>query len=655
MPRRLLLSLLLLVLALPVIAEEWTPAAVMRLKILSEPRVSPDGTRIAWVAGETLMTDEKSEVLRHIWIAKTDGSDVAQLTFGDKSSTSPEWLPDGSGLVFISKRGGKNHLYRLKLRGGEAEPLMDAKAKLEVGSFAIAPDGNSVAFTASDVREDEEKRTKAKEDYRWVDERDRPRRLYVLPLAKDAKGMREPRKIAGGEFHVGSIDWSPDAKWIAFARAKSAGANDWPTSDLVLVDVANGTVKPLAATKAAEESPVFSPDGQWVAIEVSQDPPTWGGVTNVQLVRVATGERKDLASTYDVNGEILGFSGDGKRIYVRETRGTVDRIYAIDVAANKVVDVDGGTQGISEGALNANGTWLSFLGQSASTAPEIYVTRLDKYAPVNVSRANEGFPAAPKTEVVKWKSSDGLEIEGLLTYPLGYREGQKVPMVLVIHGGPAGVWKQNYTGNYSPFPVAVFAQRGYAVLRPNPRGSSGYGQKFRYANYNDWGGGDYQDLMTGVDHVVAKGVADPDKLAVTGWSYGGFMTSWVITHTKRFKAAVVGAGVTNLLSFTGTADISGFLPDYFGGHFWDRYDVWKEHSPIVHVKGATTPTLIVHGEADDRVPISQGYELYNALQIQEVPTRMLVLPRQAHGITEPKMRQKAMEAVIDWLDKYLPK
>jgi len=205
----------------------------------------------------------------------------------------------------------------------------------------------------------------------------------------------------------------------------------------------------------------------------------------------------------------------------------------------------------------------------------------------------------------------------------------------------------------TPYPVAVFGARGYAVLRANIRGSSGYGFDFRNANFRDWGGADYQDLLAGVDQLVSKGIADPDRLGIMGWSYGGFMTSWAVTQTKRFKAASVGAGVTNLMSFTGTADIPGFLPDYFGGELWDVFEVWRAHSAMFQVKGVSTPTLIQHGDADLRVPISQGYEFYNALKRQGVVTKMVVYPRQPHGLQEPKLILDAMNRNLEWFDEWV--
>jgi dipeptidyl aminopeptidase/acylaminoacyl peptidase len=651
--RKLAVALLLLCPA--AFAEKWTPDTVVKVKPVADVRVSPDGTRVVYTVSESVMTDDKSESVRQIWMAKSDGSDNMQVTYGEKSSSDPHWLPDSSGIVFASRRSGKPQLYLLRLRGGEAEPL--TTGKLEVANFAISPDGKAIAFAASDVKEDEEKKTKAKEDYRWIDDDLGLRRLYVMAI----DGKREPRKLVSGDFSVGAdgatLDWSPDSKWIAYERLKSPAANDWPTSDIAVVNADSGEIRAVAQTKAAELQPRFSPDGKWIAYAVGDVPATWGTNARVQLASVATGEKKDLAATYDAQPDIAGFSADGKRVFVREARATIDRIYAIDIAGNKVVDVSTSDGALAEANINDTATHIGLAMQSLDKPVEAYVTRTDRYAPVQISHANDAMTKypAPKTEVIRWKSTDGKEVEGLLTYPVDYTAGKRVPLLLIVHGGPAGVFKQAFLGNYSPFPTAVFAQDGYAVLRVNPRGSSGYGRDFRYANYKDWGGGDFNDLMSGVDHVIAMGVADKDRLGVMGWSYGGFMTSWIVGHTDRFKAAIVGAGVTDLVAFTGTADIPGFLPDYFGGNFWETYDTWKAHSPIMFVSNVKTPTLLEHGEADERVPISQGYEFYNALKVRGVPVRMIVFPRQHHGLTEPKMRMRAAQSSVEWIEKWIPR
>jgi dipeptidyl aminopeptidase/acylaminoacyl peptidase len=215
------------------------------------------------------------------------------------------------------------------------------------------------------------------------------------------------------------------------------------------------------------------------------------------------------------------------------------------------------------------------------------------------------------------------------------------------------LFAQTFLANPGPYPVAAFAAQGYAVLRPNPRGSGGYGKKYRYANYGDWGGGDYHDVMAGIDSLVEKGIADPDRLGVMGWSYGGYLTAWAVTKTRRFKAASVGAGVTDLISFAGTTDIATLLPDYFGGEPWDKPDLYRARSPVFHVKGATTPTLFQHGERDTRIPLSQAQELYQALKRQGCPTELVVYPRTQHVIGEPKLLLDCMHRNLRWFDQHL--
>jgi dipeptidyl aminopeptidase/acylaminoacyl peptidase len=305
--------------------------------------------------------------------------------------------------------------------------------------------------------------------------------------------------------------------------------------------------------------------------------------------------------------------------------------------------------------LNDAGTRIGYARESVTDAVEAYTLKLDSDEVVQVSdvHASVTTPSLGRTVVLRWKSKDGLEIEGLLTYPVDYVEGNKVPLALVIHGGPMGVFTETFIGARGLYPLAAFSADGYAVLRPNPRGSSGYGKSFRVANFNDWGGGDFDDIMAGVDEVIEMGIVDPTRMAIMGWSYGGFMTSWAIGQTERFQAACVGAAVTNLWSFTGTSDILDFLPDYFGGEPWESFEAYRKHSPMSYVQNVTTPTLVLHGEEDRRVPISQGYEFYNALSRRGVETRMVVYPRTPHGPREPKFMLDVAKRHLAWVTRHL--
>lgn len=633
----------------------WTPELEMKVKGIGAVRVSPDGKKVAYTVSSAVMTPDKSEYVSQIWLANSDGSGAVQLTYAEKSSDNPQWSPDGRMMAFTSSRSGKNNLYVLRLIGGEAEQLTDVKSS--VGNFSWAPNGGRIAFVMRDAAsDDEEKSTKGKDDWRWIDESVKFNRLNIINLDKDLNGKREPRFLSGDANVDGNFDWSPDSKAIVFTRTKMPKADYWTTADLLAVDVATGKVTTLAATNASESDPRFSPDGKWISFNVSDDPPRWAGYRRIAVLPAGGGAPKLLAETFDAQPSTIDWSADGKRIYFVETRGTVSRLSALDVSTGAMSELNKGNEVLGSLSQNRSHTMLGFTMQAADRAPEAFVTSVNNFAPVQISHANADLPNLPlgKTEVVRWKSSDGLEVEGLLTYPVGYKSGTRVPLLLVIHGGPTGVFTQSFlAGNRGVYPLASFASQGFAILRVNPRGSSGYGQKFRFANIKDWGGGDYQDLMTGVDHAIEMGVADPERLGVMGWSYGGFMTSWVITQTHRFKAASVGAGVTNLMSFIGTADIPSFIPDYFEGQPWEKLDVYRTHSAMFNAKGVTTPTLIQHGEADERVPISQGYEFYNALKVQNVPVRMIVLPRMPHGPNEPKMVLKTKQTNLEWFEKYL--
>jgi dipeptidyl aminopeptidase/acylaminoacyl peptidase len=633
----------------------WEPEMQIKVKAVGATRVSPDGKRVVYTVSEAVTTPDKSEYVTQIWMGTLDTKKNMQLTFGDKSSTSPKWSPDGNWIAFTSNRkDNKNNLYLLSANGGEAEPLTEVKSS--VSNFEWSPDGQSIAFTMTDPKtDDEEKNDKAKNDFRWVDENLKMSRLYVLALQKDASGKREPRKLTTENYNIGGFNWSGDGSRIAFSHTKTSGANDWTTADVSIIEVANGKLSVLANTPAAESAPVYSPDGNSIAVVVSDNPPRWAGYGVIQIFSTVGAQPKILAASFDGQPDVAGWSADSKRLYFSEAKGTGTQIYTFDIAANRIEEIKNTPAVLSGLDLNRSRTTFGFVRQTADTPGDVFVASVTDFTPVQISHANADVKMPPlgRTEVIRWKSKDGRDVEGLLTYPVGYQTGQRVPLILNVHGGPTGVFQQTFIGGRGVYPLATFAAKGYAILRANPRGSSGYGTDFRHANIKDWGVGDYQDLMTGVDRVIEMGVADPQRLGVMGWSYGGFMTSWIVTQTKRFKVASAGAPVTNLMSFNGTADIPSFVPDYFGGQSWEAMDLYQKHSPMFNVKGVTTPTMIQQGDADVRVPISQGYEFYNALKQQGVPTRMLVLPRQPHGPTEPKMQLAAMKANIEWFEKYI--
>jgi len=631
----------------------WEPELQLKLKVPGTPRVSPDGKKVVYTVSEAVMTADKSEYVTQIWIGDVAAKQNTQLTFGEKSSSNPRWSPDGNWIAFLSNRkDNKNQLYLLSTNGGEAEPLTETKSS--VSDFDWAPDGRSIAFTMSDPKtEEEEKNDKGRNDFRWVDENLKMARLYVLNIQKDQNGKREPRKLTEGNYSVDSFDWAPDSSRIAFTHTKTASANDWTTSDVSIVEIATNKITVLANTAAAEIGPTYSPDGNSIALLALE--PRWTQSGVIQVIPASGGQPKNLAATYDAQPDIVGWTADSKRIYFIEAVGMVTQAYTVDVAANRIQEVNRSQNVLIGVSLNRTATTFGYIRQTPEAPGEVYVAPADTMAGTRITQVNADvkLPAIGRTEVIQWKSTDGKTIEGLLTYPVGFQVGHRVPLLLNVHGGPTGVFQQTFIGGRGVYPLATFAARGYAILRVNPRGSSGYGAEFRRANTKDWGGGDYQDLMTGVDRVIEMGVADPDRLGVMGWSYGGFMTSWIVTQTKRFKAASAGAPVTNLMSFNGTADIPAFVPDYMGGQSWEAMDVYQKHSPMFNVKGITTPTMIQQGDADVRVPISQGYEFYNALKAQGVPTRMLVLPRQPHGPVEPKMQLAAMKSNLEWFDKYL--
>ena len=635
----------------------WTPELAFAVKRVGSVAISPDGRWAAVEVSEPLMEAEPSEWRTSVYVYAVGGAGQQAARRVETPASAPAWSPDGRWLAFASSRSGKRDVWRVALDGsGGAERLTDVTG--ELGEFRWSPDGRRMAFVLTDP-------TLPARDARVVGEAQRFARLYLVDVAGDATGrgrvarLLTPQDVQVGG-HVGAgmsgpaFDWSPDGAAIAFSHSPSPAGDDWVRADVSVVDVATGRTRPLVATPAAEGGAAWSPDGRWIAVTVSDTPATYALTFRVELVSPVNGAVRSLAESFDRRPAIVGWTGDARAVVISEARGTVSRLSELPADGGAAVDLSPDTLMVSAPALNGPGTHVGFVSEAPNRAPEPFVSRLAPFAPLRVAEL-QSLPAIPfgKTEPIRWRSFDGREIEGLLTYPTGYRPSAPVPLLTILHGGPPSSFTQTFTGGVGAYPIAAFASAGFAVLRPNVRGSSGYGREFRYANVRDWGGGDFQDAMAGIDALVQRGVADRERLGVMGWSYGGYLTAFAITQTTRFRAASVGAGITNLVSYVGVADIPGFIGSYFGGEFWDAPKLWQDRSAVFRVKAVTTPTLIQHGENDLRVPISQGYELYTALKRRHVPVTMVVYPRQGHGVGEPRLQLDVMRRNLEWFERWL--
>ena len=603
------------------------------------------------------MTPDRSEYINQVFLCNADGSNTIQLTRGEKNSANPQWSHDGKWIAYTSNRDGKNNLYVLPLGGGESEKVTDSKTG--INDFSWSPDDKSVAFTMADSEAElEEKNKKGKDDWYFMDDSVKQNRLYVLLLnEKDSNGKRIQKSLTKENYNINDFNWSPDGKQIVFSHGKTPVVNDQVYSDISMVEVASGNTKKLVSTPAGESSPKFSPDGKYFAYYCTEEKLDWAGAEHVRIYSLADGKTWRLAASPNEDGSIIGWTADSKNILWGEPNNTLYSIYVLTLDGKKISEwTKTGNQFLSTPYLNESGNYLGFLLQTPQQLPQAYVSTLASYAPVKVSNVNadKASLVLPKTEVIKWKAADGKTIEGLLTYPVDYKVGQKVPLILNVHGGPAGVFSQTcIAANAGAYPIAAFAVAGYAVLRPNPRGSTGYGTAFRTANHKDWGGQDYKDLMLGVDEVIKMGIAEESNLGVMGWSYGGFMSSWIVGHTDRFKAASIGAPVVDLAHQNLTDDIAGFLPSYFDSDPWADWATYDAHSPLRFVQNVKTPVMLQHGESDLRVPFTNGVMFYRALKRRGVPVRFLALPRQPHGPVEPKMVLKVMQSNVEWFDKYL--
>ncbi len=636
----------------------WAPEQALKMKNISGAAISPDGKKIAYAVREALMTEDRSEYISQLFVCNSDGTNHLQLTKGDKNNTNPTWSNDGIHIAFISTRDSKSNIYVLNTGGGEAEKITDVKTS--VSNFTWSPNGKQIAFTTADAPLDsEEKNKKGKNDWYFMEENIKHTRLHLVSLdKKDSAGKFPAKLLTTGNYTIGSYDWNPNGKQIVFSYFPSPKAGDAVEfSDIATINIDDNKITIIASTLASETGPMYSKDGKWIAYSCSEYPVIWGGTITTKIVSPNGESPKTLALPPDGQSGVVGWSTENDAVYVSCANKTLWSLYKLNINGTGIDEVTKNNKDYLQNFVgNASFSHMVFLLQNLNKPAELYFSSAKNFAPIKLTNIHAAIASnpTPKSEVVNWTTKDGKTIEAVLTYPMNYEKGKKYPMLLNVHGGPAGVFNQAFiTSNQSSYPIAAFSEMGFAILRPNPRGSSGYGVSFRLANQRDWGGEDYNDLIQGVDEMIKLGIADENKLGVMGWSYGGFMTSWIIGHTQRFKAASIGAPVVDLMAQTLTDDIPGFLKSYMKADPWTDFDVYEKHSPLQFVKTMNTPSLIQHGEADNRVPISQGIMLYNALKRKGVPVRLLALPRQPHGPNEPKMNLQVMKTNIEWFAKYL--
>ncbi len=626
------------------------PKDIPSIRQAQDAQVSPDGRLVAFVVNEV---DSKENAYQtDIWLVSTMGADPFQFTRHPKNDRAPQFSPDGTRLAFISEREDKPQIFVADLRGGE--PLKLSELKGGVSGFAWSPDGTWIVALSPDApSEEEEKRTKAKDDERVVDHDHRMTHAHRIDLAtKDTKRLTE------GAFTLSDLRVSPDGTEIAAVLRPTPKADDGRAADLVLIPAAGGAPRLLFENPGPDTSPRFSPDGKTVAFLTRDGKLPRTGTNAIALISRAGGTITKLTPS-DLDPNTILWSQDGASILFTATVGVEGRLYSVATKGGTPRAMMSGATLVASPVLAARATSLVYLRQDPRSPNDVYVQNLDATshppsgaAPKRLTTLNPKLSdfAMSITEVVRWKAPDGREIEGLLHRPEG-RLGGKLPLVVHVHGGPSGAYTLSFPASMNNY-HHILTGRGYAVLQPNFRGSTGYGDAFQRLNVNDWGKGDFQDIMSGVDSLVVKGVADEGRMALHGWSYGGYMCAWSITQTSRFKAASCGAALTNLISMYGTNDIPSTLDDYFGAAPYASIDGYWKASAMAHVTKAKTPTLILHGQADDRVPLGQGQELYLGLLKVGVPTELVTYPREPHGFREPNHQVDKIERELAWFAKW---
>ena len=623
----------------------------LRVARVSSPRISPDGSRVAYLVSQIKMEKDKPwKYVTQLWVASTAGpaSESRQYTRGDEDVSEVRWSPDGKLLAFRMNAGEekekKSQVWFMYTDGGE--PWQVTKHKPGVRAFEFSPDGKTLALVAAAPESaDEEKRTKDKDDANVVDRDFKMAHLWTWDIATN-----QEKQITKGDFTVSDPRWSPDGTHITFTSNPTPRLDDGGLQTAWVLDVATGQQRKLADTADFTHTARWSPNGKWIAYLQTRGLAVYQ--TNLFVVEAGGGQPRKLTGSFELNAGEPFWGADGKAIYFSCTTCESMEVFAADVASGAVRQLSGKSGVINLGELSANGqmaigTWTDPEHPAEGFRSDL---KFSEIQPITNHNAWLADYALGGTEVAKWKSSkDGMEIDGIVTKPVDFNASHKYPFLLNPHGGPTGASLLSFNST-----VQVMASNGYLVLEPNFRGSTGRGEKFASANQNDWGNGDYKDDMSGVQAMVDKGWADPDRLGAFGWSYGGYMTMWIDTQTDRFKAISPGAGLPNIYSMYSQTDIHRYMRVFYDMKApWDNFQEYWDHSPMKYINNVKTPTMILHGQADTRVPIAQSEEFYRALYDRHVPVEFVVYPRENHGFVEPRHIQDRMQRYLVFFGKYL--
>jgi dipeptidyl aminopeptidase/acylaminoacyl peptidase len=648
---------------------------LFQIREVQDPQFSPDAQFIAYVVKTSNLKDDKDE--ERIWMVSASGGDPIPMTAEGVSSSHPRWSPDGKYLAFLSARNeGKTQLWLLNRLGGEAQRLTDTAQ--DVDSFLWSPDARRLVLVLRDAspeeleaakdkdkskdKEESSKEKKPKTPRPWVIDRlqfkedevgylDRRRtHLYVLDLA--TKGLTQ---VTSGDYDDSQPAWSPDGKQLAFTSNRSKPDPDRTYNTDIWVVAADhadqGThLTQITTNPGLDNSPTWSPDGKWIAYITQIEPRLFEYATKHVAVSPSTGrEAKVLTLSFDRISSEPQFSPDSKNIYFLADDDGTQNLCRIAVTGGDVTRPIGGRFILYAYSLAKTGEIAAQINMP-DRPDEIYVASASSDKLTRITHTNDALISQLKLvqpEYVHFKSKDGTIVAGYLYKPLDYVPGKKYPAILRPHGGPVWAYYAEFTHL-----AQLFAAHGYVVLFPNPRGSSGYGQKFCQAIFADWGNKDYQDDVALVDYAIEQGIADPDKLGVGGWSYGGISTDFIIAQTTRFKAAISGAGEA--------LNISGYGHDQYQkdyeaelGRPWENEAVWKKLSPFYRVAHISTPSLFMGGEIDWNVPIIGGEQMYQALKSLGRTTELVVYPGEYHEFKTPSHIKDRLERYVAWYAHYV--